>query len=213
MQRLVCSAYSEHEKGFSLLELLIILAIVGILMALTMPSMGTLVAEAQAKTKADAIVSGLQLARAEAFKRNAAVTIQYTPGVSNAFTTGAYTIGCSQTIYVSTSDKPDCPRNIRTAPVEGSPLQLSIAPVPANGYQPATTFDGFGNLMSSNPDAANTLSVTNIDVEPPANLLFGVCTQASNGHSACKVRVIVSGSGGVRTCYPSKTGTSSPLAC
>lgn len=61
---------TRHDTGVTLIELLIGLAIVGILVTMGLPSLSTWMQNSQLRSAAESIQSGLQLARGEAVKRN-----------------------------------------------------------------------------------------------------------------------------------------------
>ena len=63
------------ESGFTLPELMIVLAVAGILAALAVPSFQSLTQSQQAKNASFELFSSLSLARSEAIKRNANVTV------------------------------------------------------------------------------------------------------------------------------------------
>lgn len=65
---------ARHMRGFSLIELMIGLVILGLLMALGLPSFFTFLQNTQVRNAADSIQNGLQVARAEAIRRNALVS-------------------------------------------------------------------------------------------------------------------------------------------
>lgn len=65
-----------RERGFSLIELLITLAIAGIILAMGIPPLLTVIASTQSRTVAESIQTGLKLARAEAISRNAPMRFQ-----------------------------------------------------------------------------------------------------------------------------------------
>ena len=60
-------------KGVTLIELLIGMAILALILGLGLPSISTWMQNTQLRSAADAVQSGLQLARAEAVKRNTSV--------------------------------------------------------------------------------------------------------------------------------------------
>ncbi len=64
-----------HNKGLTLIELLIVIAIVGILAAIAMPSFNDLLRRQAINGQANALFSMLYLARSEAIKRSSVVTI------------------------------------------------------------------------------------------------------------------------------------------
>jgi type IV fimbrial biogenesis protein FimT len=64
-----------RQKGFSLIELLMGLAIAGIVLQLVSPAFATLIESNQSQQAAQALFSGIRTARSEAITRNQAVVI------------------------------------------------------------------------------------------------------------------------------------------
>lgn len=72
----VCAcAQRTFGLGFSLLELLVVLGLVGVLASLAVPSMGALLLKRAVQHSAQALVADLRLARSEAVKRAHTVVV------------------------------------------------------------------------------------------------------------------------------------------
>ena len=64
---------SVHQKlgGFTLTELMVTVSVMGILMALGLPAMAEWMANSRIRSASESVLTGLQLARSEAIRRNA----------------------------------------------------------------------------------------------------------------------------------------------
>lgn len=65
-----------RRNGFSLIELMVVVAIAGILLGLGVSSFNTMLATTRTRSTAESILSGLRLARSEAIRRNAPMRFQ-----------------------------------------------------------------------------------------------------------------------------------------
>lgn len=70
----------RRSAGFTITEMLIVVAIMGILAAIAAPYMGDMIRRQRLKTAAFDVFSSLAFARSEAIKRNTTVTITPTGG-------------------------------------------------------------------------------------------------------------------------------------
>jgi type IV fimbrial biogenesis protein FimT len=129
-----------RASGMTLIELLIGFVIVGVLLALGVPSFGAWLQNVQVRNSAESILNGLQLARGTAIQRNKAVT----------FTMAGPDSSWAVTIVTPSAAEP---ANVQTrSAAEGTPNAVVATTAPT------ITFDGLGktNLL-----AAATIQVTN----------------------------------------------------
>ncbi len=195
------------SSGATLIELMIGMVILGILIALGLPSFTTWLQSSQIRTSAEAIQNGLSLARAEAVNRNATVRFQLTSSMDSTCTlstSGANWVVslddpeglCNSAPFTGAADVATAPRIIQTRPSsEGTPNAVVAA------SQNTIMFSGIGRV-SPVPAGNITINVTN-----PTG---GTCAAAA-GNMRC-LRVVVSPGGQVRMCDPKFTSTD-PQGC
>lgn len=125
------------QNGVTLIELLIGIVILGLLLALGLPSYAAWLQSTQIRTAAESVQNGLTLARAEAVRRNTAVSFTVT--------------GNDWAVAVVGSATPLQSR----AGTEGSPNAVITAPT--NPY--TITFNAFGRTTIAGGVA--TINITN----------------------------------------------------
>ena len=123
-------------RGFTLIEVMIALVVVGILSFIGLPEFTLMMANTQVRTAAEAITNGVQTARNEAVQRNGPV--RFVLGNQSAY----------QVIVVSTGE---VVRN-RSANEGSSKALVTASPAGAT----EVTFNSFGQV-TTNPDATATL--------------------------------------------------------
>jgi type IV fimbrial biogenesis protein FimT len=177
------------ERGVTLIELAITLAVLSIVLALGMPSYTKWVQGAQIRTAAESLQSGLNLARSEAVRRNTGVEFVLTndpPSSGNVGTVVADVAGVNWLVrqFEAAAYTPSDFIQAKTA-AEGASRVLVAGDVAS------ITFNGLGR-----PTAPLTVDLTN----PTA----GSCI--ANGGDVHCLRVTVSVGGQIRMCDPSVAG-------
>ena len=187
--------------GITLIELMIGLAIIALLFALGTPSFLTWIQNTQIRTTAEAIQNGLQLARAEAVRRNATVRFVLVSNVTAACapsTTGAgWVVSQDDPTGACDSAASDtvAPRIVQMrSAAEGSGNAVVAA------SQAVVIFNGLGRVT---PVPAGNID---IDITNPAG---GACAAA--GPMRC-LRIRVSTGGQIRMCDPVLASTD-PQGC
>ncbi len=170
----------SRSTGFTLVELMITLAILGVLTIAALPSFTVMMRNYQARVAAESVANGLQRARGEAVARNA--NVQFVLGAGTAWTVD----------YVTKPVATDPPLDSR-ASTEGSQLAALVA-VAADLATPATriTYNNLGQVVSPNPSDGSL---------PLSQITF----TATGGNQSLQVRINAGGS--ARLCDPSLPAT------
>lgn len=151
----------KRQAGFTLVEMMVGVAVLAILLAVAVPSFQVFIRNTQIRTAAESMQAGLHLARSEALRRNARVTLWMvsTPDASCARSS-------SGTSWVVSIDDPasSCnaaasdtvaPRLIQLrAGADGSPNVTVGALNAAGAAADCVTFNGFGGVEAACAGAA-----------------------------------------------------------
>jgi len=130
------------SSGFSLIELLIGIAIMAILAGLAMPSFQAWLQNTQIRNAAESIQNGLQRARAEAVGRNTNVE---------------FVLGAGSSWVVQLPDG----TNIESRPSNEGSRDVTVAVTPLGAT--TVTFNNFGGVLANNADASVPFTQVDLD--------------------------------------------------
>jgi type IV fimbrial biogenesis protein FimT len=174
-----------------MIEIMVGLAIVSILLVAGAPSFATFMQNRKVRNATDAIYSGLNLAKAEAVRRNTAVQITLGEG-------SGWTVGC----VVQPAVASDCPASIQSfSSAEGNLNQIAVAATAGGNALTTVAFNGYGRVP-----AASAANPVHFDISNTT----GTCEKVG-GNMRC-LRVVVNAGGQIRTCDPNLP-TSNLQAC
>jgi type IV fimbrial biogenesis protein FimT len=190
----------NRQAGMTLIELMIGIVVLGILLALGVPTFSRWTQSSQIRNAAEAIHNGLMLARAEAVRRNTAVRFQFV-----TTTTSACALSDTGTNWVVSLDSPagacDAAPSDNVAPrivqVRSAAEGSRNAAVNGGGVS-LVTFNGTGQATGGAPAAINVTNPTG-----------GAC--APGGPMRC-MRVTVATGGQIRMCDPARAA-GDPQGC
>lgn len=138
----------RFQRGMTLIELSVTIAIAAILLAIAVPSFQVMLANSQIRTGAQALHDGLQLARVEAIRRNERVI--FTKNTQTGWTVTLQTGGAV----------------VQTRPFSEGSSAATVTVTPSTATQ--VTFDGLGRVVT-NADASSTF--TQLDIGVPTTLI------------------------------------------
>lgn len=168
------------SRGFTLIEMMIGLAIAVLLLLQGVPSFTAFLRNSEIRSTAESIANGLRTARAEATRRNLPVTFTFAASGGDP----SWTINQFDTASAKLVDPPIQ----QYAKVEAGRSAI-VTSAPANAV--AVTFNGLGRVMSPSP--LGTPNLQQIDVESKVT------------GEARTLRVYVDDAHGIRMCDPDPT--------
>ena len=192
------------QRGVTLIELMIGLAIVALVLFVAVPSFGIFLQNSQIRNAAGSVLDGLQLARNEAIRRNSPVRFQF---VSNL--TSGCTLSTTSLAWVVSQADPTGACN--AAPSDTVAPQLVQSRSATEGTSNARiTVAGGSTVVFTGLGRVQVAGVTQVDVTNTS----GTCIYAdpTNGTMRC-MRILVSNGGQSRMCDPQVTAANDPRKC
>lgn len=196
----------SSNRGFTLIELMIGLAVIGILLGLALPAFDRFLQNTKIRNAAELTISGLNLARAEALRRNGIVRFQLVSDLTASCTAS----GGSLSWVVSLSD-PAGACNVdpseTTAPriiQKRSALDGTAGVVIATSGGSGVVYTGLGRVSTAGGN------ITQIDLSTAS----GICEHLDpvNGDRRC-LRVLISAGGQAKMCDPKIVDNTDPRYC
>jgi type IV fimbrial biogenesis protein FimT len=185
------SKQARMEYGFSLIELTLAVVILSLVAAIGYPSFRVWIENTRIRNSAESILSGLQLARAEAVKRNAQV--QFTIG-----DTANWTIGCVNPVGDLNEDgEDDCPALIQERTTTGDQSESVLV---ETSEEPPYIFNSLGRVS---PAPGGDFLVVDVDMDE------GVLS----ADESRELRINIGVGGDIKMCDPNVDGEDDLRKC
>jgi type IV fimbrial biogenesis protein FimT len=192
------------QRGVTLIELMIGLAIVALVLFVAVPSFGIFLQNSQIRNAAGSVLDGLQLARNEAIRRNTPVRFQFVSDL-----TSACALSTTSLAWVVSQADPSGACN--AAPSDTAAPQLIQSRSATEGTSNARiTVAGGSNVIFNGLGRVQGAGITQVDVTNTS----GTCIYANptTGTMRC-MRIFVSTGGQSRMCDPQVTASNDPRKC
>lgn len=207
-KRLRTHTRRRRERGFSLIEVVVTMAVLALILFAAVPSIGAWMDNTRIRNVADSLQNGLQMARGEAVRRNEEVSFWLVgldnPGIlANTCTLSASSASWAISVFSPASHCADAPSTVsspklvvaRAAGADASRVTVSSLRADGSTAAMSVTFNGFGRV--TNADA-----IARIDIGGSA---------ADANHRG--LRVAISAAGQVRMCDPNVSDNTDPRKC
>lgn len=198
------------QKGFSIIELAVVLVVIGMMLAGAMPTISEWLRNAKLRNQAEAVQSGIQQARNEAVRRNQPITFYLVSADSTNTLDDSCVVSASGTSWVIsvrtpagacdaapaiTSTDNTNPLIVRTHVGADGASGVAVSGVASDGSTAASsvTFDAFGR-SSGDLTRVNIAYATSMSTDRP-------------------LRIDISSAGMVRMCDTAITDTTDPRRC
>lgn len=175
-----------NNLGFSLIELMVVITVLGIVMAFGLPNFANWIQDSKTRTIAESLQNGIRLAQAEAVNKGRQVAFFVTSAQPSA-TAAATTIGSNWGVRVAVPTQADASGYIQGAVLNGTGGSVVVTADVAE-----IRFNSIGRLT-------NSTRLVNYNIV--------------NSKGARPLRVVVTSSGSVRMCDPSKNLSTAPDGC
>lgn len=184
-----------RQLGFSLVELMIAVTLLGVLSSLAFPTIGSILQNAKTRTAAEVLQNGLRLAQSESVKRGRRVQFVLTEASPPQMNSVASASGKNWLIQELDLTMPVDPKvePTVTAFIQGASIASPTGAVAIAASSSTISFSSIGRLA-----------------EPAASVLY----QVTNTKGTRRYNITVSVGGGIRMCDPDKVrDASTPDGC
>lgn len=176
----------KNNLGFSLIELMVTVAVFGLISAYAIPSFGTWIQDSKTRTIAESLQNGIRLAQTEAVNKGRQVAF-FVTNVQPSATAAATTVGSNWGVRVVVPTQVDAGGYLQGAVLNGEAGSVVVTADVAE-----IRFNSIGRLTSS-----TTAVKYNI----------------TNPKGARSLRVVVTSAGSVRMCDPDKNIATAADGC
>ena len=183
------------QQGMTLIEIMIAIAILGMLLVVGIPSYQGWMRNSQIRTAAESVQNGLQLARAEAAQLNTNVSFILS---GNDWSVNASGVAASSVFYTADAGSGVTTLQRRSG-MEGTPNAV-ISAVGAT----TITFNGIGRITPT-PAASQVFTVQ--------DARGGACATTTTPNAMRCLSVVVEAGGKIWMCDPALNGSGNPQAC
>jgi type IV fimbrial biogenesis protein FimT len=208
----------DRASGFTLIEMVVAIAIFALLVALTVPTMRVWIANTKVRAVADALQNGVRLAQAESLRRSRQVVFALTTNTTPQ--SGTFTAAANGTYWAiktvpAMTDGSELPVVVNTGVLTSAGSNVTIT------GQAAICFNSMGRLVSNTATATGVGAActvptagVNSSTVPTLNYVINLTKTDGTQLADHKLQVEVALGGQVHLCDPTTTlSNSNPYGC